>query len=152
MQAWLTSVPLEVWRSSAPRHFPEIASILLACTKIYPSWVLTSRVAAHGHSWEPSRWVELGLSWHIHIHILMNTPGILWPQWLLPVHFSYHLTICIHSYINWTTISSGGPCMFASLDSYISSHPLFLEGPFSQATQILTAGMFSISGFFITQY
>jgi hypothetical protein len=32
--------------------------------------------------------------------------------------------------------------MFALLASSISFHPLFLEGPSSQITQILTAGMF----------
>jgi hypothetical protein len=42
--------------------------------------------------------------------------------------------------------------MFASLASSISSHLLFLEEPFSQATQILTAGTYPLSGFFKIQY
>lgn len=117
----------------------------------YPGsrWVQTSRLVAHANSWKPSRWAELGLSWHIHTRTLTSTPGILWLQWLLPVSSLYRLTTCTRSYINWTTISSGGPCMFASLASSISSHLLFLEGPFSRATQILTAGTYPLSGFFL---
>ena len=148
----ITSVQVDAWRRSSVAHHLHQNSCC-ACAKISRSrWVQTSRLVAHAHFWEPSRWAELGLSWHIHTRTLMNTPGILWLQWLLPASFLYRLTTCIHSYIDWTTISSGGPCMFASLASSISSHLLFLEEPFSRATQILTAGMYPLSGYFKSQY